>query len=168
MTKSIVSKNAKPEPQWYICGSYVLDVLFGVRTAKDIDVCYLGTSRTPTQDEIFAWIAKHGFHRTPLNPQFIRVPQLESPDAGGEPILNIDYWRLENDGKVYAVDPKTKAKTELTAAIAPKLEILAHPVPQERAQKALDRMASIAKLANPSIKQQLEQYAAKASGGKPA
>ena len=151
--------HARPEPQWYVCGSYVLDRLFDVRVATDIDVCYLSTCRAPTHDEILAWINNHGFHKTSYNPQFIRVKQLDQPDAGDEPVFNIDYWRLESDGTICAVSPVTSAKASLTAATAPQLEIVRHPVPPDRAKKALRWMSEIGHLNNPAIKAELEKYA---------
>jgi hypothetical protein len=155
----IISRNLKPSAEWYICGSYVLDVLFGVRVAKDIDVCWLSDREMPSYDDVCAWIDANDLHRCPPNPDFTRVQQLIYPEAGGFASLNIDYWRLERDGHVYAVDPETGEKVPLEAGNTPQLDIVSRPIEPDRASKALQRMDEIRQLNNLTIRGELEQYA---------
>ena len=155
-------KHHKPPAEWYICGGYVLDVLFSVRVAKDIDVCWLSTCMQPTNDEVLAWIDSQRLHRTPCNPAPTRVQQLDYPEAGGFPSLNIHCWRLERNGQVCAVDPETSEKSPLTADNAPQVQIIRRPVPADRAKKALEKMAAIPQLDNPAIHEELKHFASRA------
>lgn len=147
----------RPEPRWYICGSYVLDILFGKKKAKDIDVCWLSSCKQPVEQDIIDWIDEHGFHRTKYNPQFVMVKQLNTPEAGGNPTLNIDYWRLEMDGKIY--DISEGKKVGISKESVKPMQIINHPVPSEIAEKALRKMELFPELMNEQIKDQLGKYA---------
>jgi hypothetical protein len=156
MPKGVVQKFQKPEPKWHIGGSYVLDVLFGVNIANDIDVCCLSSCREPTYAEIRKWFPDHNLSDRGLPIQIIHVKQLELPEAGGYPTLNIDFWRLEMDGKLYQVDSATGVMTELKLSSAGPLQIVKRPVPRDIAENALRKMNAIPQLNNPAIRAELD------------
>jgi len=147
----------RPEPQWYICGSYVLDILFGKQEAKDIDVCWLSSCKQPLNKEIFDWLDEHGFHRAKCDPDPVRVKRFDTPEAGGFPTLNIDYWRLEMDGKIY--DIYGGKRVELSKENIEPMRIINSPVPSDIAEKAIEKMKLFPELLNEQIIDQLKKYA---------
>jgi hypothetical protein len=103
--------NPSRRPQFYVKGSFVLDRLFGTNHANDIDIFWLDSGGQPTTHGIREWMQRCGFNDKPI--QLAKVTDLFACDGGGDPIFNIDMWRIEMDGCTYEMDPTTKAMTKL-------------------------------------------------------
>jgi hypothetical protein len=143
---TIKSRNKKPASKWYICGGYVLDHLFGVSTAPDIDCCYFGLTERPEDSAVITFAKNLGMQAGPPNVQPIRVKDYY-PEAGGFPSLNIDFLQLDMDGKVYEVDPKTEERKPYSFPGQIDLKIVdPAALTKQIAQKALGKLKRYPKL----------------------
>ena len=106
-----VSAQAGQPSQWYIKGSYVLDVVYAdrlgdVRHAADADVYYLQTTARPTKFDVEAALAANNLPPLPVGGLDgpYRVDDLAALDGGGEPKFNIDLWHLRENGALLVRD----------------------------------------------------------------
>lgn len=98
---------APTETRWMIHGSYVLDVLFGVSKAHDLDVGFDPGFRRPTESEIAQSLSDLSLPTPPRTFQFARCHDFSVPEAGGLPCFNIDFWQIHMDGMLYVAVPQS-------------------------------------------------------------
>lgn len=166
-------------PQFYIKGSFVLDVIFDRCCAKDIDFFYDSSCQPLTQPVARDWLKKLGFpHNKPLD--LTPVDNIEDASGGGFPEFNIDRWHIRHDGKLYTLEetatphedgglggrPLNKTKPvelQKSQAKQERLQILPpghyHPSGDaglERVKKALRKMSDHRELLNEELRSMLE------------
>lgn len=141
MSASIRRIGAPTETRWIIYGSYVLDVVFGVSHARDLDVGFDPQLRRPTECEICQRLAELSLPVPPSTIQITRCHDFSVPEAGGFPSLNIDFWQIHMDGNVYVAEPNTRSHHLLAETDPHTLEVVdAGHLTAERAADACEKM----------------------------
>jgi len=143
-------------PAWYVKGSYLLDVLFHVNFATEIDIFWLSALGEPTEEEVRRWLKAHNFHAVQSIDR-TRVKDFLSSDGGGEPQFNIDFWQIHMDGNLYVGEPHNALFRVLSAtAIIPLQAVGGHSIDPIVAEKALRKMRNYPALHNPELENRLK------------
>ncbi len=100
-------------PQWFIKGSYVLDVIFDRRCAGDVDVFYNREMSAPTPLDIEAWLEERGWWQA--NPD-ISAGDFAERGGGAQDRFNIDLLHINMDGRLGIMQSGTSEPISLDDA----------------------------------------------------
>ncbi len=155
MNTKIKRVNSYKYPVWYIKGSYVLDILYKVKKARDIDVFWLSSHGKPEQNDIKNWLKAHNFHHD-LSIQFSYVDDFIKSNGGGPPKINLDYLQLHMDGKVYLANPDEKIFRRISAKEKIKIKIIDKDnISPEKARKIINKMEQYPEIYDEAVKIEL-------------
>lgn len=156
-------------PQWFIKGSYVLDLIFDRQCAGDIDVFYNRDMSTPAPLEIKAWLSKQGWWQATPD---ISAGDFAARGGGAQDRFNIDLLHINMDGQLGIMRNATSEAISLedaaTLLTEQRLQLLADqglPEPDDGSEpgstrgyleKVLRKMTCHPELANEAIRTEVE------------
>jgi hypothetical protein len=160
-------------------GSYVLDCVFSVSHAKDVDVFFTGDR--PTKGDVVSWLRGCGLPEPPHvdREQFIEggtkvhrdpsfdvhhVESLAKPDGGGEMTFNVDCWYIPMIGQVHIFDPVSGTSAPVNRGQMPGTLALLDPgrdVQTEPGLKGLLKMLLYPQLREGGVRERVVADAAK-------
>ncbi len=145
------------ETEWIVYGSYVLDVVFGLTQARDLDVGFNPQLRQPTECEICQHLTSLSLPTPPSTIQRTRCHDFSVPEGGGFPCFNIDFWQLHMDGNVYVAEPHTHSHHMLDDNV-PHTLVVSDPehLTADRVTHALEKMQRYPDLYTDEVAEQLQ------------
>lgn len=162
-------------PRWFIRGAYVLDVIFGRQSARDVDVFFDRTKEAPKSEDIEAflelrgwWIPRQGVTLTGIAPG-----DFETRGNWEDKRFNVDQFYIDMTGLVGVILdghgpqplPLDEAKERIVTAHLQLLpgKRLPEPNPPGEDQhgnlvlsRILIQLGAHPELDNPAIRQQVE------------
>lgn len=175
-----------PTPaNWYVKGSYVLDLVFSTSHAKDVDVFFTGDR--PAKGDILTWLQGLGLPDPPFveREQFMDgetriqkdpcfdihpVNSLARPDGGGEMVFNVDCWHIPMSGQIHIFDPATGTSAPSNQWQTPGTLVLLDPARDVQAEpglKGLLKMLLYSSLRDDAVREKLAADAASDLAARP-